>query len=394
MRMLCGDIPIHLHVGASSMNSMLFIGLSQMGKTFACSNLMTDLMSKGFNVNVIDIGDKWGKADKDRLVARGALLRTVSSQGLVLPFPSRRELLGCAKHLLDALGIQSFNAVAALRESMSDMIENGNSFSMLELIQHMDFGKGVDADNEWREKIHLRLDTYEDAPDICLEVRANVEFLSESAIWDLSGVDETYARMLAYLLLYRFYCDGKGKFHRGENIKPSFIVLDEFQTLDVGRKSILGMCLTEGQKYGLNMVLLTQFLRGNFSDPLIAQFKQGGFRFYFRLTEEEARAVSQQLARNSGERDVLYQKLTRLPRGRCLMVGLHSVGESRRVTDKYRFVELEAKETDAGNNDGITGEPGYGKMKKENAKGVGIEDSAGNARQGKRKLGRGTVSFR
>ncbi len=390
MKILCRDVHIHLLVGASSMNSMLFVGLSQMGKTFACSHLMADLMDNGYNVNVIDLGDKWSKADKDCLVAKGALVKRVSSQGLVLPFQSKRELLGCARHMLDAWGFQSFNAIAVLRESMNGLLENKNGFSMLELLQQMEFGEEMAENKEWKEKIYLRLDTYEDAPDIQFEVCDNAEFLSESTIWDLSGVDEIYARMVTHLLLYSLYCVKKGLFHRNENIKPSFIVLDEFQTLDIGKKSILDMCLTEGQKYGINMVLLTQFLRGNFSDALISQFKQGGFRFYFRLTEEEARTVSQQLTQNTKDRDAVYQRLTRLPRGQCLMVGLHSVAKSSKATEKYRFVKIEARETD----DTKTKEMGYGVVKKKNTEDVGTEDSVGNAKQEERKRARGTVSFR
>lgn len=394
MKILCGDILIHLLVGASSMNSMLFVGLSQMGKTFACSHLMADLLDNGYNVNVIDMGDKWGKADKDCLVAKGALIKNVSRQGLVLPFQSKRELLGCARHMLEAWGFQSFNAIAVLRKSMNSLLENRNGFSMLELIQQMEPGEEMEENKEWKEKIHLRLDTYEDAPDIQFGVCDSAELLSGSTIWDLSEVDEIYARMVTHLLLYCLYCVRKGAFHSNENIKPSFIVLDEFQTLDIGKKSILGMCLTEGQKYGINMVLLTQFLRGNFSDALISQFKQGGFRFYFRLTEEEARAVSQQLAQNTRDRDTVYQRLTRLPKGQCLMVGLHSVAKSSKVTEKYRFIKIEAEETEVEADDAKMGDMGYEVAKKEDAEDGSTEDSAGNAKKEKRKRARGTVSFR
>ena len=60
-----------------------------------------------------------------------------------------------------------------------------------------------------------------------------------------------------------------------------FLLIDEFQTLDCNRRSIIGLCLTEGQKYGANLILATQFLDGNFSDAVISQFKQGGFSLLF-----------------------------------------------------------------------------------------------------------------
>ncbi len=122
--------------------------------------------------------------------------------------------------------------------------------------------------------------------------------------------------------------------------KKVFVIIDEFQNLDCDRKSIIGTCLTEGQKYGLALILVTQFLKGNFSEAVVSQFKQGGFRFYFRLTEEEAAKVSRELAGNSRDRECLYNKLVTLPRGQCLMKGPHAIQGSVEATEVCRFVEI------------------------------------------------------
>lgn len=70
------------------------------------------------------------------------------------------------------------------------------------------------------------------------------------------------------------------------------------------------------------------------------QFKQGGFRFYFRMTEEEVMTLSRQLTYDYQERKKLFQRLVTLPKGQCLMMGLHMVGKSRNISEAFRFVEV------------------------------------------------------
>lgn len=157
----------------------------------------------------------------------------------------------------------------------------------------------------------------------------------------MSGVDGTYSDIMAYLLVYCLYCQQKREFKNGSRMNKTYVIIDEFQNLDCDRKSIIGTCLAEGQKYGLFLVLITQFLKGNFSDAVLNQFKQGGYRFYFRLSEEESAVVSRQLSCNSQMQIELRRKLVTMPRGNCLMMGLHSVGTRKEVTEVFRFIEIQ-----------------------------------------------------
>ncbi len=81
-------------------------------------------------------------------------------------------------------------------------------------------------------------------------------------------------------------------------------------------------------------------MAGNFSEPVIQQFKQGGFRFFFRLTEEEAAHVSKQIAYDPQVQKAIYKKLVTFPRGHCLLMGPHCVGTSREISEAIRFVEV------------------------------------------------------
>lgn len=194
---------------------------------------------------------------------------------------------------------------------------------------------------EWIAKISMRLRQWADIPDIRFCVRQGRERVEKSTIWDLSGVDGTYSDLMAYLLVYCLYCQQKREFKNGSRMNKTYVIIDEFQNLDCDRKSIIGTCLAEGQKYGLFLVLITQFLKGNFSDAVLNQFKQGGYRFYFRLSEEESAVVSRQLSCNSQMQIELRRKLVTMPRGNCLMMGLHSVGTRKEVTEVFRFIEIQ-----------------------------------------------------
>ena len=204
--------------------------------------------------------------------------------------------------------------------------------------------KGEEAERgderDWAYDIYSCLEGYGVVPDIVFCVDTNARFSDSSVIWDLSGLNDTYVRVSTYLILYCMYCQKKGDFKNDIQRKNVFVVIDECQNLEFDRRSIIGTCLAEGQKYGLNLILITQFLKGNFSEAIIAQFKQGGFRFHFRTTEEEAAMISGQLAFDSYTRKKLFQNLVSFPNGNCLFYGSHSIGKGQEILENLRFIKV------------------------------------------------------
>lgn len=317
-------------------------GRSGMGKTFLASYLGRELIYKGESVYLIDLGDKWSRADKERLISAGALFHSVRRDGITLCFRKNTEVCACGRIIANALGFRSVNAVMIIKGAIKGLLSVcGKGFTIEELRDYLEVSaKEAPEESEWKLKIWERLDFCDELSTISFCVDQNREFSPDSTIWDFSGMDDTFVQLSAYLISFCLLCRQKRRFRQGLVENRVFLIIDEFQTLDCDRKSVIGTCLTEGRKYGLALILITQFLHGNFSDAVISQFKQGGFRFYFRLTEEEAAIVSRELAGNSWERSVLYQKLVRLPRGHCLMTGRHRVGNNDMITEVYRFVEI------------------------------------------------------
>lgn len=341
LELICEGKSIHLNIHYNEKTSMFVAGGSRMGKTYFLLLLAVDLIQKGFQVHLIDLGDKWSRKDKERLKKAGALIKDIGKDGITFIFNSADELIDSAKHIANALGTQSVYAKEVIRASLQTAYYiNKGRFDFSEFIRVLKTSDEENAeDKEWRVRICERLESYVTVPKInfCVE---NDNLPTGSMIWDLGDLDETYSHILTHLIMWHLLCQKKREF-RNNSINKSFIFIDEFQTLDCNRRSIVGLCLTEGQKYGLSLILATQFLKGNFSDAVINQLKQGGFRFYFRLTEEEAAIVSRQLVYDSRLRVQLQEKLAKLPVGNCLMLGPHTVGEREDISENIRFIKID-----------------------------------------------------
>ena len=347
--MICEEQEIRLRLDRSEKKSMLMIGGSRNGKSVLMSEIAEELIRQGNLVHVIDLGEKWTNLSKERLCSLGAARQQVESQGVRLIFGSINELIGCSKVIANAIGFQSVNAKIALKKVFQKLLNQKEKadFSMEDILIVLESDMEEDSGNEWIAKIYDRLDCLsESLPKIHFSINEKTDFSTSSTIWDLSGIDDEYVQIIADVIGYTLLCQQKRYFKTCMETKSVFLIIDEFQNLSCNRTSIIGKCLTEGQKYHLYMILATQFLNANFSEAVINQFKQGGFRFYFRLTEEEARLVSRQLAYDHEIREEIYKKLISLPVGNCLMKGPHSVGKRDEVVESFRFVKVLIDECD------------------------------------------------
>lgn len=356
MKLMCEGQEIRLRLDSSEKNAMLMTGGSRCGKSVFMSELAEEIMKQRNVVYAIDLGEKWTHEAKERFCSTGASRVEVESQGIRLPFVSANELIGSAKVIANAIGFQSANAQIALKKAFQKLLQHKEKadFTMENILDVLKNDMKDTPENEWSAKVFDRLDILGGSlPNIRFSVNANTIYVASSILWDLSGVDDEYVQIIADLIIYSKLCAQKRIFKAGKNPRNIFLIIDEFQNLSCNKTSVIGKCLTEGQKYHLYMILATQFLDANFSEAVINQFKQGGFRFYFRLTEEEARPVSRQMAYDYKTREEIYKQLISLPVGSCLMIGPHSIGKRNEVVERYRFVKVqldEIREEKTGNN--------------------------------------------
>lgn len=317
--------------------SMLIAGKSRMGKTYFMSLYGADLIKRNTVVHLIDLGDKWSENDKKRIGIQESI--NVAT-GIKLYFPSQESLQGCARYLVTTLGYSSGKMVEVVKTIMKYLSkEKPCGFSLADLKEGL---KKQDSVLE-AQKLYDRFDCILELPEIffCVNDSVAKTFAEKSIIWDLAGCEDWTSCMVSQLIIYDLFEVKKVQFRNKYEGKKVFIFVDEFQNLECQQRSIIGKCLTEGQKYGIYMVLATQFLQGKFSDAVTNQIKQGGFQIYFRMTEEEAGKVARELEYLADKQIVLKDLLSKLPVGQFLLKGPHKIEGCNEVTERLRLVSVQ-----------------------------------------------------
>lgn len=96
------------------------------------------------------------------------------------------------------------------------------------------------------------------------------------------------------------------------------IVIDEFQHLLLSKKSMIVQLLTEGRKYGLDVILATQSLARFSKDTLVA-INQAAVRLYFRPALNETKTLALQIDGLNVERTILMLKQLKI--GESVAIG-------------------------------------------------------------------------
>ena len=337
LEMKCQDVKIHPY-SKTEKASMLVVGGSRMGKTYFASLYGQYLIHAGESVHLIDPESNWISDDRDRIGIQ-QVKKVGSGKEIALCFPDGKALYGCGKVILDALKFRSGKVLLEVNGALKRLLERSQEFSIQEIIQEMKESKegqayseilsdSLDGPNAISEMIHLKIDGPE------------AENMADTpTIWDFSGIGGGSAMVMAQLVLHALYSVQRSRFQREKMHKRVYAIIDEFQNLGV-ENTLISKCLTEGQKSDIYLILLTQFLQGKFESEAINELKQGGFKIYFRLTEEEAGRVSRQLVQDVNQQQYLMRKLCSLGRGECLFIGPHSVGDRKEISEKMRFVKI------------------------------------------------------
>lgn len=321
--------------------SVLVIGGSRMGKTYFMSLHGKSLIEAGKAVHLIDLGDKWSKDDKKRI---GIPITEAKAGTIKVYFPSKESLQGSARYIANAIGYSSTEVIGVIKKALKELLQRYPSgFSGVKLVELLESQMET---NPIVGKVYERLDSETEIPDFELLINSEQaeQIANSNIIWDLSCCEGYYVNILCQLVVFALYETKKQWFRRDAvHNKKLFVMIDEFQNIDCTQKSVLGKCLTEGQKYKIYTVLATQFLQGKFSEAVINQFKQGGFQIYFRMTEEEASVISKQLVYDIEEQKKLKRILCTLPQGHFLLKGSHYIGTNQDATERLRVVEVKQK---------------------------------------------------
>ncbi len=342
MRFLYDGHGIHMDMEHGEKKSVLISGGSRLERTFLGSNLASKLIQSGSILQIIDFGEQWNMEDRTRFINVGAVEKVVKQQGVKLSFSSMEELAGCARYMMNALGLRSIKTEAVLEKFLLKQYNRAEGcLSIKGLVDSLAKDKGENQqEHDEIDELYSCLNSYGCIPNITFCVNGNIRFSDSNIIWNLAGLDDTYTRVTAYLITYCLYQQKKRDFMDNSKNNRVVIVVNGFQDLDCDSDSIIGVCLTDGWRYGLNLMLITPLLSGNFSEAILRELMQKCFRFHFRISEEEAVVISWHLAFDYSIQRRVYQKLVNLSRGECLFFGLHSVGEEQSILEMFWFLEV------------------------------------------------------
>lgn len=100
-------------------------------------------------------------------------------------------------------------------------------------------------------------------------------------------------------------------------ITPLYIIIDEFQNLNFQTSSPFFKILNEGRKYGINLILSTQFTKGRYNKMQLSALGQVGTNIYFHPSDDEISALAKDIDPSSPKKWI--SSLQTLQRGEAII---------------------------------------------------------------------------
>lgn len=152
-------------------------------------------------------------------------------------------------------------------------------------------------------------------------------------IFDVSSYPDTIRTTLAELLLYDWFRSA-----RALQI-PIVIMVDEVQNLKLGRGTVLNRIVTEGRRFSIGSILVSQSLKGFNRDEQLT-LSQTGTKLFFKPPLTEIRACSEMLA-EPARRSGTAELLKKLKVGQCLLLSDFTyIGDSLQPSTDYIQVNI------------------------------------------------------
>lgn len=138
----------------------------------------------------------------------------------------------------------------------------------------------------------------------------------------MHGLNPKSQKRVTEMLLSALWREKRMEGH-GRSEQPLTLVLDEFQNLDFRKGSVLFELLTEGRKYGIEVIMATQTL-AVFPKKDLAVINQAAVKLFFQPSITDIPAVSDMI--EPGRKEKWKQKLSHLRIGEAISVGSFELG--------------------------------------------------------------------
>lgn len=150
-------------------------------------------------------------------------------------------------------------------------------------------------------------------------------------VFDLSGYPAGIRIILAELLLYDWFRSARAL------QTPIIIMVDEVQNLKLGRGTVLNQIITEGRRFSIGSILVSQSLKAFSPDEQLA-LSQTGTKLFFKPPLTELRACSEMLAPPQ-HRAETAELLKTLKAGQCLLLSEYVyIGDETHPSMIFSFI--------------------------------------------------------
>ncbi|MCD8397235.1 MAG: hypothetical protein LUD12_08660 [Lachnospiraceae bacterium] len=304
--------------------SVLITGISGSGKSYAIDGIEHQIVQNGGTVLEIDINGNRQSEQEDIYhiipvnkngLSEAFIVASVSSEGMKNERCSQSivEILSAS---LSALGrVLGEAQLNSLRTAVDDSLrDDKNDDGILMQIERR-LKDGDEIDRKVYDKLQILL-----ASKVFRKDGGKIES-GEINIVSFAGMNEEARKMTIEILLASIMRKRREDSDATEGLT---IVIDEFQHLSLKKGLSLHQILTEGRKYGLNLILATQFVAG-FDREQKAVINQAAVQVYFKQADSEARNVARNIS--AAKREYWEMKLKELKIGEAVAVGSFCVGD-------------------------------------------------------------------
>lgn len=310
----------------------LLLGESGSGKTYFSQVLVEELVRQGCKIFILDLAGSLSNTQGDKVFFQNMsdkiMTFNVSRDGVPINIFQRIRL---DKETVE----KDCDLVGRLIDSLSCCVGTGEIQRgclykyMMEMLRHC-------RQEECRPSLHLlremlswdrsnparklvsRLNLLIDGDYFSSEAREDMGEQHIVKLLQMQSVPSGIKRVVADIVLWQLW---SWAVQSGNRYEPVFVLIDEFQNLNFSPSSPLYKILCEGRKYGLNLILATQFFQGKFSYNVEMAIDQMGNKIFFKPSDREIKYVASLLVNDIEGKKKWEQILRMLRRGEAVIKG-------------------------------------------------------------------------
>lgn len=315
---------------------ILAVGRSGQGKTWWCVRKLEGEYESGGSTIVFDYSSSYTRSELEK-----AQFRYIHENVEINPssqkfcwrvhVPESSVLIQDFRDsIVSSLGINSYYQKKLLEEAIEQVLNEKQRLSIILLVAELEKMLIKYADNkDNRSNIsHLltRLDPFISTGNLYFEVSDGIQRRDETIprliVMQLSDFTELQRKFLTQLCLEIYWREKKRlKQH-------NTVLLDEFQNLDIRAGSALSGMLREGRKFGLSVILSSQFI-SNYRKTEIETLMQVGNILLFKPTENDLKFSAKLIA--SYNVSAWIKILDGLRIGEAVLKGSYYINNNRQI---------------------------------------------------------------